>query len=403
MLICKEPVPFDLAFFEPTTAMPHEHDNTQAALRAVLYIGVFLLVGAGVFARYVGPQAARAQRWRVWYLLSGGFLLALGATVYGVYHVVWMLGDTALVGRYLLETHQGNLLLARLLLLVGLLGLSMGWFRLDRWVYPPLALGLLLTLSLTAHAGAAGGLELLADLLHLGAGVVWAGGVLALAVVWPGTRYEAVLQAIRRLSALGLASVLALTLLGLYLSWARLGEFSDLWNTAYGQRLLLKLGLVALVVGVAAVNRLWLLPRLRAQQVKGLSTVSLEAILIVGVLLASGLLATTEPPPAPDQAAPRIVNISESSGSRRYVGQLFSQAGLIHLYLDLRDAEGNLLKGGPALRVRAERGGELLEDTLVPFYKSQYHSALLARQTGEWRVELELPEKTLEFTLEVER
>lgn len=85
------------------------------------------------------------------------------------------------------------------------------------------------------------------------------------------------------------------------------------------------------------------------------------------------------------------------------MGQLFSQAGLIHLYLDLRDAEGNLLKGGPALRVRAERGGELLEDTLVPFYKSQYHSALLARQTGEWRVELELPEKTLEFTLEVER
>jgi len=84
--------------------MHHEHDSTHSLLRAALYIGVFLLIGAGVFARYVGPEAAAAQRWRVWYLLSGGFLLALGATLYGAYHLTWMLGDTSLVAGYLLET-----------------------------------------------------------------------------------------------------------------------------------------------------------------------------------------------------------------------------------------------------------------------------------------------------------
>ncbi|WP_297852326.1 copper resistance D family protein [Meiothermus sp.] len=383
--------------------MSHEHDNTQSVLRATLYLGVFLLLGAGVFARYVGLEAARAQPWRLWYLISGGFLLALGATLYGVYHVTWMLGDTSLMASYLLETRQGNLLLLRLGLLTGLLGLSMGWFRLDRWVYPPLALGLLLTLTFTSHAGAAGGLQPWADLLHLGFGVVWAGCVLALAVVWPGTRYEALMRALRRLSALGLLAVILVALMGTYLSWTRLGELSNLWNTPYGQRLLIKLALVALVVGVAAVNRLWLLPRLQAKRARGLQTVSLEAALILGVLVVSGFVATTEPPPPPGQAAPRLVNISETVGNQRYVGQLFSQAGLIHLYLDLRDTEGNLLEGGPALKVRAERGTEVREDALVPFYKSQYHSALIAEQQGVWEVTVELPGKTLRFALDVRR
>jgi putative copper export protein len=47
------------------------------------------------------------------------------------------------------------------------------------------------------------------------------------------------------------------------------------------------------------VNRLWLLPRLRAGQARGLQTVSLEAALVALVLVASGILATTGPP-APD-------------------------------------------------------------------------------------------------------
>ena len=183
----------------------------------------------------------------------------------------------------------------------------------------------------------------------------------------------------------------------------RLGQLSNLWDTAYGQRLLLKLGLVVLVVGLAALNRFWLLPRFQVRRAGGLPSVGLEALLIAGVLITSGLLATTEPPPPPGQAAPSLISLSEAVGNQRYVGQLFSQAGLIHLYLDLRDAEGNLLEGGPPLRVRAQRGTEVREDTLVPFHKSQYHSALVAEQPGEWKVWLELPGKALEFTLNVKR
>lgn len=304
MPICKEPVAFSLANLYPEATMPHEHDNTQSVLRALLYVGVFMLLGGGVFARHIGLEVARAQRWRLWYLISGGFLLAVGATLYSAYHVTWMLGDTSLLLSYLLETSQGHWLLLRMGLLLCLLLLSLGWFRLDRWLYPPLAVGLLFTLTLTSHAAGGGLVQMFAGLVHLAFGAAWGGSVLALAVAWPGSRYDAILRAVQRLSALGLGAVVLLSLMGLYLSWVRLGEVANLWSTAYGQRLLLKLGLVGLVVGLAAVNRLWLLPRLQEKRAKGLQTVSLEAALLLGVLLASGFLATTEPPPRPARLHP---------------------------------------------------------------------------------------------------
>lgn len=80
---------------------------------------------------------------------------------------------------------------------------------------------------------------------------------------------------------------------------------------------------------------------------------------------------------------------------------MFSQGGLIHLYLDLRDAEGNLLESGPSLRLQAQQGRQILQEARGPFYRSQYHLALIAETPGEWVVRLELPEKTLEYTLNV--
>ncbi|RDI94885.1 copper resistance protein [Meiothermus sp. QL-1] len=378
--------------------MPHAHDTTLYLLRGALYLGVFLLLGAGVFVRYVGQGGPLASRWRLWYMLVAGFMLAWGATLYGAYHTVWMLGDPALLGRYFLETQQGAWLLLRLLLLPLLLGLSLGWLRGDAWLYPPLALALLLTVSLTGHAAGGGVGEVLADLLHLGLGVVWGGSLLALVVVWPTARHEARLRALERLSALGLVAVLGVALSGVGLAASRLPSIPDLWTTAYGQRLLVKLALVGLVLLLAGLNRLWFLPRLRAKGVQGPGPVALEAALLLGVLLATGVLAGTEPP----RPVPSLVDIREPYGAHRFVGQLFSQAGVIHLYLDLRDPEGNLLASGPTLRVRFEKGGQAHEEALAPYHRSQYHLAYLA-EAGVWRVELELPSGRLDLALRVDR
>lgn len=385
------------------TPMHEDHSQTQSYIRMALYVGVFAMLGAGVFARYVGMEAAKVQNWRLWYLLSLGFTVTLASTLYGVYHVTWMLGDTSLMWSYISETTQGTLLMARVVFLVALLGLSLGWAPLDKFLYPPLALGLLFTVALTSHSGAAGGAVLWVDLIHLGFGAIWAGSATALAITWPGTRFEAVKAALARLSGLGLPSVIILSLAGFYLGYNKLNGLANLTGSEYGRTLLIKLGLVLGIVALAALNRFWLMPRFHNKHIRGLNTVSLEALLIVGVLLSTGVLASTPLPPS--QAKPAdlnmVVNINETIAGNRYIGQVFSSSGLIHFYLDIRNPQGDLLSTAPAIPIRAQLGEKISQENTAPFNKSQYHSALIAEPSGRWKVTLELGEKTLEYELEV--
>ncbi|MCL6525397.1 MAG: CopD family protein [Thermaceae bacterium] len=377
--------------------MHHQgHDLTQSYIQAALYLGVFALLGAGFFARYIGPEVARAQAWRLWYLLSLGFLLALGATVYGSYHAVWMLGDPSLLLEYWTETSQGNLLAARAVLMLALLGLSLGWARFDRWLWPPLALALLLSLALNSHAGAKGPAIYLTDLVHLAFGAAWAGSVLALALTWPRTRFEAVRVALERLSRLGLISVVGVGLAGVVLAVAQLGGWDNLFGSRYGRTLLLKLGAVAAVLAVAAVNRRWLMPRVRQKAVRGLGTVSLEALLLVLVLALSGLLASTEPP----TPAPHRLSLEGNTGAQHYSGQLYAEAGQVQLQLELRDLRGQPLNPGPAIPLRLVKDGEAVEQTLQPLQRAQYRTTIQV-PPGTYEVTLALPEETLEYTLVV--
>ncbi|MBU5895033.1 CopD family protein, partial [Vibrio cholerae O1] len=52
-------------------------------------------------------------------------------------------------------------------------------------------------------------------------------------------------------------SVLVLAATGLYQSWRQVGSWSALTGTRYGQLLLVKVALVAVLVGVAWVSRRW--------------------------------------------------------------------------------------------------------------------------------------------------
>jgi putative copper resistance protein D len=69
-------------------------------------------------------------------------------------------------------------------------------------------------------------------------------------------------SAARRFSALGLGCVLVLLLTGLHNTWEQVGSVAALVGTPYGRWLLLKLGLLLPLVGLAALNRLVLKPRL---------------------------------------------------------------------------------------------------------------------------------------------
>jgi putative copper resistance protein D len=135
-----------------------------------------------------------------------------------------------------------------------------------------LAAGLVGTLAWAGHAaansGVQGSVHLFADVLHLLAAAAWIGALIPLAVLLRTVRAHgdggAVMVArgaVLRFSTLGVASVGTLVVTGAVNSWMLVGSLSGLIRTGYGQLLSVKLGLFVLMLSIAAVNRLWLTPR----------------------------------------------------------------------------------------------------------------------------------------------
>jgi putative copper export protein/methionine-rich copper-binding protein CopC len=138
---------------------------------------------------------------------------------------------------------------------------------------------------------------------HVYASAIWIGGLVGLAVLGASMRVQAVPRggfwpvALRRFSAIATVCVGAMILTGLWTAWLHVGPPLLLFSTLYGETLLVKLILVLSLLGVAAANQLWLLPRVdAARAVSGGSrgsvvlrrfrkTVAVEAVLGMLILL----------------------------------------------------------------------------------------------------------------------
>ena len=166
------------------------------------------------------------------------------------------------------RTHVGAVLAARTgMLVLGVLLSLTAWPAL-RALCLPIALGSALTMSLTGHAADWGDVttSVAIDWAHAVAASVWTGGLFALALaVLPahGRLPPAVLGLIgRRFSRIAGCCLLAVVATGIANAWTQLGTIARLWTTTYGQLLLLKVALVAVVASLGAVNRYHVLPRL---------------------------------------------------------------------------------------------------------------------------------------------
>lgn len=121
-----------------------------------------------------------------------------------------------------------------------------------------IAAGIAGTWALAEHAstGIQPGIAMPVDVLHLLAVAAWLGGLAALLVALYRTP-DVTAAAVRRFSRIAFGSVLVLAATGIYQSWRQLGSWSALTGTGYGQLLLVKVGLVAVLVGVASISRRW--------------------------------------------------------------------------------------------------------------------------------------------------
>jgi putative copper export protein len=177
----------------------------------------------------------------------------------------------------LFRTHYGRVWLIRP---VALAGLWVRWWvgrgRLHARAIPTLMVGawalIALTRSASSHAADWGDLTLaeLMDWLHLLAGSLWGGGLLALSsVVLPAARkrpdqHRLLIPAIaRRFSALAGVALAGVLLTAIYNAWLEVGTFRAVWETSYGWTLLAKLLLVCPLLVLGASNRYLSVPRLQ--------------------------------------------------------------------------------------------------------------------------------------------
>ncbi|WP_446039371.1 copper resistance CopC/CopD family protein [Streptomyces sp. SID1121] len=253
--------------------------------RYVSYAGFILLVGGSAFVLGSWPRGASVrplQRLVVqgWIALTAATLVLL--LLRTPYTGSGDLADAFDLGglRAVLTTKSGTALVSRLLLLgAAALFVAVLFGAYARRETPTnedeakekkdltfgltvggvvVASGIAATWALSEHAstGIQAGLAMPVDVLHLLAVATWLGGLTALLVaLYRAPSIEA--AAVRRFSRTAFVSVVVLAATGLYQSWRQVGSWSALGDTSYGQLLLVKVGLVAVLVAIAFFSRRW--------------------------------------------------------------------------------------------------------------------------------------------------
>ncbi|MFB8268258.1 copper resistance CopC/CopD family protein [Streptomyces sp. NPDC055955] len=247
--------------------------------RYLSYAGFVLTVGGAAFVLACWPRGAGVRP--VQRVVVGGWITLTGATLamllmrgsYTGSGAVGDIFDLTLLGQ-VLQTKSGAALVSRLLLLAAAaLFIAVLFGAYEKRTDPKekkdltfglaiggavVAAGLAATWAMAEHAstGIQAGLAMPVDVLHLLSVAAWLGGLATLLVaLYRAPSIEA--TAVRRFSRVAFCAVSTLAATGLYQSWRQVGSWSALTGTRYGQLLLLKIGLVAVMVGVAWISRKW--------------------------------------------------------------------------------------------------------------------------------------------------
>jgi copper transport protein len=279
---------------------------------------------------------------------------------------------------------------------------------------------LALTPALGGHARTQSPAALLvpADVVHVVGMSAWLGGLafLLFAVpaatrsLEPADRTRMLAAALARFSPLALVSVAALAGTGVLQALIEVRTLDALTGTAFGRAVLIKAVLLAILIGLGAVNRQRVVPALRRLAAGGAApgdagrllrrTLRAEVALIVVVLAVTGAL-TGYAPPTAESANQGPVSVSQRMGPLDL--QLTvdpAQVGPNAMHLYLFDAKtGAAFTGTKELRVKASLPGKSIGPLDVTTHRAgpghYVADAVTLSPGGDWR--LEVTDRVSEF------
>lgn len=260
-----------------------------------------------------------------------------------------------------------------------------------------------------------------ADMLHLVAGSIWLGGLVALLLVLPDLsgRGTLAVEVLAKFSAVAAAVLVALVLTGALLAWRITGSWGVLFDSAYGRLLMVKVAAALIAVLIAVANRFALLPRLqqathRRDRRAGVRLLvratAAEAAVLVAVLLVTGFLVDKSPErdqPAAGSVEPAVHTAALGDDLEVRATLASPVPGPSTVTVELLDANGEPTEGIEAPRVRLASDqvnlGTLPVESVAP---GTYAAQAILPTAGRWRLhvslrvgEFENPVAILEFTV----
>ncbi|HVO71965.1 MAG TPA: FixH family protein, partial [Aggregatilineaceae bacterium] len=349
---------------------------------------------------------------------TGLLMLLLQVSLAGQVSVLNALGSPVLM-QVISTTRYGSLWLARMALWV-LLGFEifLGTTRRRRgfyWLALLFGGAILLTTSLFSHASAAQdpAASIISDWLHLSMTALWMGGLIQFVNVFGPVRrlikpeLPTLDKLVGHFSNFARVLVGGLILTGLYAAWLDVGSIDGLFTTLYGQTLLVKLVLVAILLGVAGINLLLTHRGLQAGEVVWAGRlrrlIVAEILLATGVLAAVGALTSLSPSrTVPEQralaaAAPQanpILATQVANGLHIHMAITPGWVGLNTFAFTLSDDLGKPVTDASLIRIRFDDQTETLGESELRIQPGQGNtpdgtysvSGANLSQAGNWRL-----------------
>lgn len=234
--------------------------------RWVSYAGAIAVIGVPVFVGICWP-AGRTSR-RLVHLPTAGAVAVVAAALVGLpVQAARSTGNSFVSALHdgsisdVLRTPYGHAAEERILCAVLAAGLWAWWRTQPRrqlalaWLVAAVALALGYSKAGHPAVGRWPGLTLADDVAHLSAVAIWLGGLAVLAACVLPAPPEGCVTVLRRWSRLAMVSVVVLVATGVIQAWRELRSVHALVHHSYGQWVLLKVGLLALMVALGNLGR----------------------------------------------------------------------------------------------------------------------------------------------------